>query len=70
MLTMLTLLSRLLNTALLGDPREPLSARMGRHIEHKTCPICLLLCLLLAWIEPDHCAKSLARSLKRLDAQR
>jgi hypothetical protein len=61
--------SCLLNLILGGDPREPLSSRLGRN-QRKNCKFCDLMCFFLAWLEPEHCARALERHLKRLDRQR
>jgi hypothetical protein len=68
--SMWQLVSRFLNFLLLGDPREPLSARMGRRIERKNCKFCRLVCFLLAAFEPEHCRRSWERRRKTLDARR
>lgn len=66
---MLSRLSCLLNFILGGDPMEPLSARLGRKQQQK-CKFCDLVCFFLGWLEPEHCTRALARSLKKLDRQR
>ena len=45
-----------------GDPKEPLSARMGRDIEAGRCVACRYVCALLALIQRDHCARSWANA--------
>ena len=55
------LLDQALNCLLAGDPRQTLSARMGRDIEAGRCLACKRLCGALDLIQKDHCAKSWAK---------
>ena len=54
------LLDQALNTALGGDPRMTLSARMGRDIARGRCVLCRPVCGLLNLIQRDHCARAWA----------
>ena len=54
----LILLDLALNTLFAGDPKEPLSDRMGRDIEAGRCMVCRRVCWLLSLIQKDHCIKS------------
>lgn len=56
----LYLLDLALNTLLGGDPRQTLSARMGRDIEAGRCMVCKRLCWVLNLIQKDHCTKAWA----------
>lgn len=47
-----------LNTFLGGDPRQTLSARMGRDIEAGRCMLCKRVCWVLSLIQQDHCVKA------------
>ena len=47
-----------LNTLCAGDPRQTLSARMGRDIEAGRCMACKRLCWVLGLIQRDHCARA------------
>ena len=48
------------NTAIGGDPRMTLSARMGRDIEAGRCLACKRICWVLNLIQKDHCAQAWA----------
>lgn len=42
----------------LGDPRQTLSARMGRDIEAGRCMLCKHVCKFLNLFQADHCARA------------
>ena len=57
-LNWLQLVDQAINVMLGGDPRQTISARMGRNIALGRCRLCRPICALLALIQRDHCAKS------------
>lgn len=59
----LHLLDQAFNTLLAGDPRETMSARMGRDIAAGRCWLCRPICAALALIQRDHCARAAAGEL-------
>ncbi len=61
----LHLLDQAANTLIGGDPRETLSARMGRDIEAGRCVLCRHACAVLSLIQRDHCAKAWAKEQQR-----
>jgi hypothetical protein len=50
-----------------GDPKMPLSARMGRDIALGLCKACRAVCWVLSLIQRDHCAKSWANAQRGAD---
>lgn len=54
----LYLLDLTINTIIGGDPRQTLSARMGRNIAEGRCHACRPICAALSWIQKDHCSKA------------
>ena len=55
-----SVLDRVINTALGGDPRQTLSSRMGRDIALGRCRACGWICAGLNLIQLNHCAKAWA----------
>lgn len=51
-------LDQLANTVMGGSPDETISSRAGKAMREGRRWGCIL-CQLLNWIEPDHCAKSI-----------
>ena len=56
-----TLGDQTLNCAIGGDPRQTLSARMGRNVESGRCLACRRICAFLNLFQKDHCAKAWAK---------
>jgi len=54
----LHLIDQMFNTLLAGDPRETLSARMGRDVLNGRCRFCKWICLGLNRIQNNHCAEA------------
>lgn len=61
------LLDLALNTLFAGDPKEPLSDRMGRDIEAGRCMLCRHVCRALDLFQKDHCIKAWNRKRAGVD---
>jgi hypothetical protein len=52
---------RLCNAILLGDPKETMSSRMGRHVKQGSCVLCKFICGALSILWPDHCINNIEK---------
>lgn len=41
-----------------GDPDETLSSVFGKNVSTGSCLGCKVMCKVLHWLDPNHCAKS------------
>lgn len=53
------------NAVLLGDYRETISSRMGKHVRDGTCRPCTIICGILStiWLDPKHCQNAIDSSV-------
>lgn len=46
-------------SARFGDPRERLSSVFGKNVRAGKCKGCRLMCIVLNWLNTNHCANSI-----------